>query len=176
MLMVVVIGIVIILVAAILILALTKPDSFSVQRTVTIRASPDKILPLIEDFHSWTLWSPWENVDPNMKKTYNGAAAGTGAVYEWEGNMAVGKGRMEITEVLPSSAVTIKLDFEKPMEGHNIAKFSLAASGDTTNVTWAMSGPANFMSKMMQVFMSMDKMVGPQFGRGLANLKTVAEK
>jgi hypothetical protein len=176
MLMVVVFGIVIILVAAILILALTKPDSFNVQRTTAINAPPEKILPLIEDFHSWASWSPWENVDPNMKKTYTGAAAGKGAVYEWEGNMAVGKGRMEITEVIPNSAVTIKLDFEKPMEGHNIAKFSLAASGGTTNVTWAMSGPSNFMSKMMQVFMSMDKMIGKQFETGLANLKTAAEK
>jgi hypothetical protein len=174
--MVVVFGMVIILVAAILILALTKPDTFSVQRTVAIQAPPDKILPLNEDFHFWASWSPWENVDPNMKKTYTGVAAGTGAVYEWEGNMAVGKGRMEITEVIPNSAVTIKLDFEKPMEGHNIAKFSLAATGDNTNVTWAMSGPANFMSKMMQVFMSMDKMMGKQFETGLANLKAVAEK
>ena len=176
MFLLVVVGIVIILVAAILILALTKPDSFSVQRTIAIKAPPEKILPLIEDFHSWASWSPWENVDPNMKKTYSGAAVGTGAVYEWEGNMAVGKGRMEITEVIPGSAVTIKLDFEKPMEGHNIAKFSLAASGDTTTVTWAMHGPANFVSKMMQVFVSMDKMVGTQFGKGLANLKAVAEK
>ena len=176
MFLLVVVGIVIILVAAILILALTKPDNFSVQRTVAIKAPPEKILPLIEDFHSWASWSPWKNVDPNMKKTYTGAAAGKGAVYEWEGNMAVGKGRMEITEVIPNSAVTIKLDFEKPMEGHNIAKFSLTPNGDATTVTWAMHGPANFMSKMMQVFMSMDKMIGKQFETGLANLKAVAEK
>jgi hypothetical protein len=176
MFIIVVLGIVIILVAAVLILALTKPDSFSVQRATTIKASPEKILPLIEDFHSWALWSPWETVDPKMKKTYSGATTGKGAVYEWEGNMAVGKGRMEITEVIPNSGVTIKLDFEKPMEGHNIAKFSLAASGDNTTVTWTMHGPANLMSKVMQVFASMDKMVGTQFGKGLSNLKAVAEK
>ena len=176
MFLLVVIGVVIILVAAILILALTKQDSFSVQRTIAIKASPEKILPLIEDFHSWTLWSPWENADPNMKKTYSGAAAGKGAVYEWDGNMAVGKGRMEITEVISNSAVTIKLDFEKPMEGHNIAKFSLAPNGDATTVTWAMHGPAEFHVEDDAGIRKHGQNGGPTIWEGLANLKAVVEK
>jgi uncharacterized protein YndB with AHSA1/START domain len=165
-----------VLVAAVLGFALTKPDSFTVQRTVTIKAPPDKIFPLINDFHGWSSWSPWENVDPAMKRTHSGAATGQGAVYEWDGNSKVGKGRMEITEAAPPSKVTIKLDFLKPIEGHNIAEFTLEPQGDSTNVTWAMRGPSPFISKVFQVFISMDSMLGKEFETGLANMKSAAER
>ncbi len=165
-----------VLVAAVLGFALTKPDSFSVQRTTKIIAPPEKIYPLINDFHSWSSWSPWEKVDPAMKRTHSGAASGQGAVYEWDGNSKVGKGRMEITEAASPSKVTIKLDFLKPIEGHNIAEFTLKPEGDSTSVTWAMRGPAPFISKVIQVFISMDSMLGKEFETGLANLKSAAER
>jgi carbon monoxide dehydrogenase subunit G len=166
----------VVLIAGVLGFAMTKPDSFKVQRTTKIKAPPDKIFPLINDFNNWGSWSPWENVDPAMKRTHSGAATGKGAVYEWDGNSKVGKGRMEITDVSAPSKVTIKLDFLKPMEGHDTAEFTLAPEGDSTNVTWAMRGPAPFISKVMQVFISMDSLLGKEFDTGLANMKSAAEK
>jgi uncharacterized protein YndB with AHSA1/START domain len=168
--------VVVVFVVAVFGVALTKPDSFTVQRTVKINAPPEKIFPLINDFHGWQSWSPWENVDPAMKRTHGGAASGRGAVYEWDGNSKVGKGRMEITEVSPPTKVTIKLDFLKPLEGHNIAEFTLEPQGTSTSVTWAMHGPAPFISKVIQVFISMDRMLGKEFETGLANMKSAAEK
>jgi len=165
-----------VLVAAVLGFALTKPDSFNVQRTTRINAPAEKIFPLINDFHSWASWSPWEKLDPAMRRTNSGAAMGQGAVYEWEGNAKVGKGRMEITEVSPPTKVTVKLDFLKPIEGHNIAEFTLEPQGDSTSVTWAMRGPSPFISKVFQVFISMDGMLGKEFETGLANLKSAAER
>jgi uncharacterized protein YndB with AHSA1/START domain len=169
--------VVVVLLAALLVFAATKPDTVDVQRVTNIKAPPDRIFALIDDFHRWGTWSPYEKRDPIMKKTFSGAAHGAGAVYEWEGNSKVGKGRMEITRAVPASRVSIKLDFIKPMEGHNVAEFTLEPKGDsTTSVTWAMHGPASFMSKVMQVFVSMDSLVGKDFETGLANLKSVAEQ
>lgn len=168
--------IVVVLIAALLIFAATKPDTFRVQRSASIKAPPEKIFALINDLHSWGSWSPWEKMDPAMKRTHSGAATGKGAVYEWEGNNKVGKGRMEITETSPPSRVTIKLDFIKPFEAHNIAEFTLDATGDSTNVTWAMHGPLPYIAKVMHVVFNMDSMVGKNFETGLTNLKTIAEK
>lgn len=168
--------VVVVLLAALLAFAATKPDTFRVERSTSIKASPAKIFPLINDFHVWDAWSPWEKMDPAMKRTHSGASSGKGEVYEWEGNSKVGAGRMEITESSPPSKVIIKLDFIKPFEGHNIAEFVLEPKGDTTNVTWAMHGPAPYISKLMTVFVSMDSMVGKDFETGLANMKAVAEK
>jgi len=168
--------VVVVLLAAILIFAATTPDTFRVQRATSIKAPPEKIFPLINDLHSWGSWSPWEKMDPAMKRTFSGAASGKGAVYEWEGNHEVGKGRMEITESSPPSKVGIKLDFIKPFEAHNIAEFTLESKGDSTNVTWAMHGPNPYIAKVIHIFFSMDSMVGKQFEAGLANLKTIAEK
>src|SRR5262249_17257950 len=138
-------------------------------------SAPDKIVPHINDFHKWTAWSPWEKLDPNLKRTYSGADNGKGAIYEWEGTKKVGQGRMEIMETTPST-IKIKLDFLKPFEAHHTAEFSLEPQGDSTNITWAMIGKQPFMLKVMSVFMSMDKMVGKDFEAGLANLKGIAEK
>jgi uncharacterized protein YndB with AHSA1/START domain len=168
--------VVVVLVGALLALAATKPDTFRVQRAASIKAPPEKIFPLISDLHSWGAWSPWEKLDPAMKRTHSGAASGKGAVYEWAGNGEVGAGRMEIVEASPPSAVKIKLDFLKPFEAHNFAEFTLEPKGDTTNVTWAMYGPNNYVSKLMSVFFSMDSMVGKRFESGLANLKAATEK
>ena len=167
--------IVIVALAAVLGFATTRPDVFRVERSASIKAAPEKIFPLIADFHQWGAWSLWEKMDPAMQRTFSGAASGKGAVYAWEGNSKVGAGRMEITDTVPSK-ITIQLDFIKPFEGHNIAEFTLTPNGDTTNVTWAMHGPASFISKLIGLFCNMDKMIGKDFETGLANLKVIAQK
>ena len=163
-------------IAIVLVLAATKPDTFSVRRVTTVRAPPEKIFPLINDFHQWGTWSPWEDKDPAMKRTYSGAGTGKGAVYAWDGNKNVGTGRMEILEVSAPSKIVIKLDFFKPFEAHNTAEFTMLPQGDATSLTWLMHGPAPFMSKVMQVFMNMDKMIGKDFEAGLAKLKKLTER
>jgi hypothetical protein len=165
-----------ILLAGLLVFAATRPNSFHVQRAASIQAPPDKIFPLINDFHSWVYWSPWEKLDPQMKKTYTGPPSGKGSVYEWDGSMKVGTGRMEIADTTPSSKVVVKLDFLKPMEGHNTAEFTLEPQGNSTQVTWAMDGPSPYVAKLMGIFVSMDSVIGKEFETGLANLKAQAEK
>jgi uncharacterized protein YndB with AHSA1/START domain len=166
----------VVVVAGILIYAATRPDTFRVQRSASIKAPPEKIFALINDLRGWSAWSPYEKKDPAMKRTFSGPASGKGAVYEWDGDKNVGKGRMEITEVTPPNKVLIKLDFIKPFEGHNIAEFTMEPKGDNTIVTWAMYGPSSFMFKVMGIFMNMDNMIGNDFAVGLANLKAIAEK
>ena len=163
-------------IAAVLILAATKPNTFSVERSIDVKAPPDLIFPLINDFHQWVSWSPYENKDPAMKRSYSGAELGKGAVYGWDGNNNVGSGRMEILETSPPSKILIKLDFFKPFEGHNTGEFTMLPQGDGTHLTWAMRGPAPFMSKLMQVFMNLDHMIGKDFEVGLANLKKLTER
>jgi hypothetical protein len=163
-------------IAVVLILAATKPNTLRVQRATSIKAPADRIFPLINDFHQWRIWSPYENKDPAMKRTYEGAESGKGAVYAWDGNNNVGSGRMEILDASVPSKITIKLDFFKPIEGHNTAEFTMLPQGDVTNLTWTMVGPAVFMSKLMQVFINLDHMIGRDFEAGLANLKKLAEK
>ena len=165
-----------IVIAGVLILAATKPDTFRIERSATLNAPADKIFPLISDFHRWLSWSPWEGRDPALKRTYSGAERGKGAVYAWEGNKNVGSGRMEILEANSPSQVLIQLDFLKPFEAHNIAEFTMLPQGNATHLNWVMSGPAPFMSKVMQVFMSFDKMIGKDFEAGLAKIKSVSEK
>ena len=164
-------------IAIILILAATKPDTFSVQRATVVKATPEKIFPLINDFHQWGTWSPYENKDPAMKRTYSGAASGKGAVYAWDGNKKnVGSGRMEILNASVPTKIAIKLDFFTPFEGHNTAEFTMLPQGDATRVTWLMHGPAPFIGKIMHVFINMDRMIGKDFEIGLANLKKLTEK
>ena len=163
-------------IAIVLVLAATKPDTFRVQRAAMVKAPPESIFPLINDFHRWGTWSPYENKDPAMKRTYSGADSGKGAVYAWDGNKNAGSGRMEILDASMPSKIVIKLDFFTPFEGHNTAEFTMLPQGDGTNLTWAMHGPAPFMSKVMQVFINMDNMIGKDFAIGLANLKRLTEK
>jgi uncharacterized protein YndB with AHSA1/START domain len=163
-------------IAIILILAVTKPNTFSVQRATTVKAPPERIFPLINDFHQWVNWSPYEHKDPAMKRSYSGPESGKGAVYGWEGNKNVGSGRMEILDASAPAKIVIKLDFFTPFEGHNTAEFTMLPQGDATNVTWLMHGPASLMSKVMQVFINLDHMIGKDFEAGLANLKKLTEK
>lgn len=167
--------VVVVAVAGLLAYAAMKPDDFRVQRSIAIKAPPDKVMAVVGDLKGWTAWSPYEKKDPGMKRAYAGAPAGKGAIYEWDGNKEVGRGRMEILESTPSKVV-IKLDFITPFEAHNTAEFTAVRQGDNTNVTWAMYGPSPYVAKVMQTVMNMDKMIGTDFEAGLQNLKTVAEK
>jgi uncharacterized protein YndB with AHSA1/START domain len=164
-----------VIIAVILILAATKPDHFRVERSATVNAPADKVYPLIADFHEWLKWSPWEGRDPALKRTYSGAERGKGAIYAWEGNKNVGSGRMEILEANAPSKILIKLDFFKPFEARNTAEFTMQPQGGATNLVWVMTGPAPFISKLMQVFMNFDSMIGKDFEAGLARIKTVSE-
>jgi hypothetical protein len=164
-------------VGAVLAYAATKPDVFEVRRSVVVNTTPDKIFPLINDFKSWMVWSPYEKKDPAMQRTYSSATSGKGATYAWNGDKNVGSGSMEILDAPAPKHVTIKLDFSKPFEAHNIADFRLEpATGGGTEVSWSMKGPTPFMGKIIHVFIDMDKMVGRDFEAGLANIKAVAEK
>jgi hypothetical protein len=167
--------IILLLAAAILAYAATRPGHFRVERSIAIDASTAKIYPLLNDFHNWRAWSPWENVDADLKRSYSGAESGEGAIYNWEGRKA-GTGRMEITHAAPDWRLSIQLDFIKPFEGHNTAEFTLTPAPGGTTVNWAMYGPTTFPGKLMSVFVSMDKYLGGQFEAGLRNLKAAAEK
>jgi hypothetical protein len=167
--------IVVVLIVVVLVFAATRPGTFKVERAATIKAPPERILALIDDFRRWTVWSPWERLDPALKRSYSGPTSGPGAVYAWQGNSKVGQGRMEVLASSPS-ATKIKLDFIKPFEAHNIADFTLVPQGDSTTVSWAMHGPNSYLAKLMHLFFDMDKLVGGDFERGLANLKAAAEE
>lgn len=164
-----------VLIALLLVYAATRPDTFRVERSAIINAPPENIFPLINDFRKWEPWSPWEKVDPAVKRTYSGTASGEGAVYEWSGNKNIGQGRMEIIESSPPSKIKLKIDFIKPFEAHNTIEFTLVPQGGSTLVTQAMYGPSPFISRLMGIFCSMDKMVGRKYEEGLANLKALSE-
>ena len=168
--------ILVVLLIAVLVLATTKPATLHVERSASINAPPERIFAFINDFRSWSNWSPYARKDPGMKLTLGSITAGKGAVYEWDGDRNVGQGRMELVDAVPPSKATIKLDFSRPMEAHNVVTFSLVPQDGQTRVTWAMDGPMPFMSKVMSVFMNMDTMIGKDFEVGLANLKDVAEQ
>jgi hypothetical protein len=161
--------------AGILGYAATRPNDFTIRRSNRIKAPPEKIFTHLTDFHEWGAWSPWEGLDPAMTRTYSGSSNGVGAVYEWEGNKKVGAGRMEITGLSAPTNLTLKLDFIRPFEAHNTTEFQLQPAGDSTEVVWLIRGPSPFMSKLMGVFMNMDKLIGKDFETGLANLKRVSE-
>jgi hypothetical protein len=150
-------------------------DTFVVEREQRIEGPPAAVLERIVDFRRWQSWSPWEEIDPNLSRAYSGAESGVGAIYEWAGNRKAGAGRMEITAVQPDRSATIDLQFLKPFKSRSTAEFTLRADGATTVVRWTMTGPKTFMTRFMGIFMSMDKMIGPDFEKGLARLKTDVE-
>lgn len=166
---------IVVAIAAVLLLALTKPDDFRVARTTVINAPPEKIVGHIEDFHRWAEWSPYEQLDPNMTREITGAPAGKGAVYAWSGDGKAGAGRMEILESSPQR-VAIQLDFTEPMAARNLAEFVLSPQGDATEVSWVMSGPADLPTKVMMVFFDFDRMIGADFETGLDSLRKVSEQ
>jgi hypothetical protein len=165
-------------VATVLVLVIVislRPSTFSVTRSSAIAASPERVYAQVEDFHAWQAWSPWEALDPQMKRTFGGAEKGMGATYAWAGNDEVGEGRMTITEAKPAERIGIDIEFFKPFAGKDRVAFAFAAGAGATTVTWTMSGEANFMFKAMGLFIDCDKMMGGQFEQGLAKLKTVSE-
>jgi carbon monoxide dehydrogenase subunit G len=163
-------------VAAVLLFAATRPDTFRVERTTRIKAPPEKIFPLINDLHRFNTWNPYEKKDPNLKGSYSGAASGKGAMYVFDGNQDVGKGSVEITDSAPPLRVSMQLHMIEPMEARNNVEFILEPGGDATRVTWAMHGPVSYFGKIIHLLFNMDQMVGRDFEAGLANLKAVAER
>lgn len=153
----------------------TRPNIFRVERKIIIKAAPEDVFSIVNDFRQWDSWSPWSKRDPDMNKALSGPPTGKGAIYEWDGNKHVGKGRMEILEAIPSSSIRIKLDFLSPFKAHNTVEFTLQPEGGNTVVTWAMFGPNTVMARLMGLFFSMDRMVGKDFETGLASLKDIAE-
>lgn len=169
-------GLLAVALVVVLIIAANKPDIFRVQRSATIKATPEKIFPLINDMHANLDWSPYEKKDPAMKRAHGGPQSGKGAFYEWDGNKEVGSGRITITESISPSKVVMALDMTRPFECHNIIEYTLVPQGDGTLVTWAMLGPTPYIGKVIQIFFDTDKMVGRDFEAGLASLKVIAER
>ena len=167
--------IVVVLVAVIAILAALQPTHYRIERSATINAPASVVFAQVNDFHKWEAWSPWAKIDPTMKQAYEGTQSGTGAIYTWAGNNQVGEGRMTITESHPSDLIKIKLEFIKPWSATNATDFAFKPQGNQTAVTWTMDGDNNFMGKAFGLFMNMDKMVGGDFEKGLAQMKSVAE-
>jgi hypothetical protein len=166
---------VLVVIAGFLLFVGMRPSHFHVERSVSTAAPSDVVFPFINDFHRWSTWSPWEKLDPGMKREYSGAPAGPGAVYDWSGNDDVGVGSMRITDSQAPTRVAIALEFKQPWQASNIATFSLVPEGNGARVTWGMDGENNFMLKAVSLFMNMDEIVGKDFEAGLANLVRVSE-
>jgi hypothetical protein len=163
-----------VIIALFLIIVATRPDNVHVERSGNMTAPPEAVFPLINDFHHWAEWSPWDKLDPAMKRDFEGGP-GMGAKYHWVGNDKVGEGRMTITESHPSDKVAIKLDFIKPFESNNTTTFAITPAASGSKVVWGMDMPQSFMAKMFGMFMNMDEMVGKDFETGLANLNTASQ-
>ncbi|MBW3663359.1 MAG: SRPBCC family protein [Actinobacteria bacterium] len=149
-------------------------DTYTVERSGHVEAPAEQVRERIVDFRRWTSWSPWEDLDPALSRNYGGADAGVGAWYEWQGNRKAGEGRMEIVDVT-DSAITIDLQFLKPFKSRSTTRFELQPEEGGTTVTWTMTGPKTFMTKVMGIFTSMDKLIGPDFEKGLDRLKAEVE-
>lgn len=168
------IALAVIVVLFVIIVAL-QPSEFRIVRSATISAPPPAVFAQVNDFHKWEAWSPWAKLDPTAKATFEGPSAGTGAIFRWAGNNEVGEGSMMITESRPSDLIRIKLEFLKPFAATSTAEFTFKPEGNQTAVTWSMEGENNFIAKAFCLFMDMDKMVGGQFEKGLASMKSVVE-
>ena len=174
--MLVILIVIVAAIALLLVVASMKPNNFEVSSSVTIEATSDKISPYIEDYRKWELWSPFEKLDPQIKRIYSGSESGVGAKYRWEGNNKAGVGEMQIIESTPGAKVIMKLDFMKPFAAHNIGEFTMQPDGQGTKVTWLMKGPRPFIGKVMNTIMNIDKMIGSQFEEGLRSLKAKVEE
>jgi uncharacterized protein YndB with AHSA1/START domain len=162
-------------IAVFVVVVATRPAKFHIERSAEIAAPPAVVFALIDDFHAWQSWSPWEKLDPNMKREHSGAPKGKGAAYAWSGNEDVGSGSMTISESTPPERVQIQLEFKEPWQASNVTLFSVEPAANGSNVTWSMEGENNFGAKAASMFMDMDAMVGKDFSTGLANLGAIAE-
>ena len=170
-----ILAVVVVIIIVFAVIVALQPADFRVARSTLVAAPPPAVFAQVNDFHKWNAWNPWGKIDPSMKQSYEGAPAGPGAVYTWTGNKEVGEGRMTITDSRPSDLIRVKLEFYKPFAATNTAEFSFVPEGNQTRVTWSMFGEKNFMAKAVHLFMSMDKMIGGQFEKGLADMKAAAE-
>jgi uncharacterized protein YndB with AHSA1/START domain len=167
-------GLAIVLVVLAIVVA-TRPPTFHIERSIVIATPPDRVFANVNDFRAWTAWSPWEKMDPAMTKTYGGSPSGPGATYAWKGNDKVGEGRMTIADVTKRSKIVVNLEFLKPFPSTSVVTFTFAPGAEDTRVTWAMDGDKNFMAKAFHMVVDMDKMLGGDLDRGLADLKRVSE-
>lgn len=170
-----ILGAVALLVVLLLVVIVTRPATYQVTRIGRMTSPPGAPFAEVNDFRRWTDWSPWEHIDPNLQRTYEGPSAGVGAKYSWQGNKQVGSGKMTITESRPGEFVRIRLEFITPFAALCDTQFAFKPEGNQTVVTWTMTGTNNFMSKAMCLVMSMDKMIGRDFEKGLAQLKAAVE-
>ncbi|MGA2103112.1 MAG: SRPBCC family protein [Candidatus Sulfotelmatobacter sp.] len=171
-----IVAIVAVLIAGVLLYAASKPNTFLIQRSITINAPPDRIFALVNDFHNWSVWAPQDKDDPTLTRTYSGPVSGKGAVSEWIGSGSSGRGRMSIVESQPPRNISVKVDFVKPFEAHNVNDFTIEPQGTLTTVTWRMQGTNVYAMKVMSIFLNMDRFMGKHFEAGLANLKAAAER
>ena len=165
-----------VVVVALGVLIATRPDTFHIERSIDIAAPPERAYSEVVDFHRWSTWSPWEKLDPDLKRTYSGAPSGTGAEYAWAGNGKAGEGRMTIVDAVASSKIDVRLEFIKPFAATNRARFAFTPTATGTKVTWSMDGTNNFLAKAFHLVMDMDKLVGGDFEKGLAAMKANAER
>jgi hypothetical protein len=161
-------------VAALAAFVATREERFRIERSAELQAPPEVVFALIDDFHQWGRWSPWEKVDPAMQRSFEGPSSGVGASYAWRGNRDIGAGRMTILESRPGELVAIRLEFLEPFAATNEARFELVPSDGGTRVRWSMEGRNGFVGKAISLLMDMDAMVGPQFEQGLADLERAA--
>ena len=171
----IVIGAIAAIILILVVIIAMQPSDFRISRSAAMAAPSEEVFPQVNDFHNWDGWSPWAKLDPTMKQTYDAAPSGAGAIYMWNGSGKVGEGRMTILESRPSSLVRIKLEFMRPFKATNECEFTFKADGQRTEVTWSMTGHNNFMFKAFGLFMSMDKMLGKEFEKGLASMKSIVE-
>jgi len=164
-----------VIVIVVVVVVAVQPSGFRVERTATISAPAPAVFGQVNDFHNWEAWSPWAKLDPTMRQAFEGAPAGTGAIYTWTGNKQVGEGRMTVTESRPNELIRIRLEFLKPFAATNTAEFAFKPEGNQTVVTWSMVGKNNFIAKAVHLVVNMDRMVGGDFEKGLARMKSVAE-
>lgn len=174
MLLRILVGLVVIVLVLVVLIAM-RPQDFRVTRTTTINARAAVVFEQVNDLHKWEAWSPWAKLDPAAKNTYEGPPSGAGAAFGWSGNNKIGEGRMQITESRPNEYVRFQLDFLRPFKASNIAEFTFKPEGNQTAVSWSMSGKNNFLSKAMGLFLDCDKMVGGEFEKGLAQMKSICE-
>jgi hypothetical protein len=166
----------VIIVVAFVVIVATRPADFRYIRAAAFSASPAAVFAQVNDLHKWQAWSPWAKMDPTAKTTFEGPAAGVGAKMSWDGNSKVGAGNMTITDSHPNDLIRLRLEFLKPFAAVNTAEFTFTAQGNQTLVTWSMFGQSNFVGKAMGLIINCDKMIGSQFEKGLADMKTIVEK
>lgn len=170
-----ILGVLVLVIVGFCIVVAMQPADFKIERSATFTTAPENVFAQINDFHKWNAWSPWAKIDPNMRSTFNGPESGVGSSYYWIGNDQVGEGKMTITASQPNERIAIDLDFIAPFAAKNLTEFTIKPSGDKTDVTWSMTGKRDFVMKAFCLFFDMDKLVGGDFEKGLAQLKTTVE-